>query len=283
MPADVDTIDRSLLRPIEYHGLVRLGADGDGGYVVPERQVHQAAVLLSLGVDDNWSFDRAFVRHNPAARVIGVDGSIGPGLFARRAVGSLAAVVNSRLRGNRRRARQHLAALRTAVDYFRFFRGRHRHIARMVAPASGAAAIGLGELFSLAGPPPHGAFVKMDVEGAEYALVPVLVEHAASVGCVVAEFHRLARHAAAFNDAVRTMRQHFHIVHVHGNNYSAWDARNDFPNAVEITFVHRGLVAGTPGPSRLAYPRRDLDRPNHPARPDHPLRFDPPPAAGGGD
>lgn len=49
---------------------------------------------------------------------------------------------------------------------------------------------------------------------------------------------------------------------------------NEFPNAVEITFVHKALIAGSPAPSVREYPRADLDCPNLPRRPDYPLHFE---------
>ena len=93
-------------------------------------------------------------------------------------------------------------------------------------------------------------------------------------GCVVAEFHGLNRKARLFNQSIAMLREHFGIVHIHGNNYSQYDPTNDFPNTVEITFVNTALLPGETALSRREYPRAELDRPNHPGRPDHPLRFD---------
>src|SRR5579859_471621 len=80
----MDPLNRQQLRPIEYPGLVRLGPPEDGGYIVPQAQALVTPVLLSLGVSEDWSFDRAVLAINPKVRVIGVDHSVGPAYFVRR-------------------------------------------------------------------------------------------------------------------------------------------------------------------------------------------------------
>ena len=241
---------------------------------MPEALVRQSAVLLSLGVNEDWSFDRAFVALNPEARVVAVDHSVGPAWFMKRTAEGLLGVLSSVARGGGRPTRKPLAVARNSVDYFRFFSAPHRHIAKRAAGRDSESEITIASLLDLAGGGDHRVFLKMDVDGAEYALVPDIVAHERRINGLVAEFHGVTRKADRFNDAVARLRRHFRIVHIHGNNYGAYDAVNDFPDAVEITFVNAALIADPPTPSRHAYPRPDLDRPNHPRRPDYPLRFD---------
>ncbi len=271
----VEVINRRQLQPVEHDGLVRLGFPGDGGYVVPEAQVRDAAVLLSLGMKDDWSFDRDFVRANARARVIGVDRSVGPAFFSRRVVTGLVALVRGSLTGDGRSVRRQAALVGNGLDYFVFFAGRHRHIRKMVSGEDTPSTISMARLLDTARVnEDHKIFLKMDIEGAEYGLIPAIVGHAGRFGCVVAEFHSLNRKARLFNQTIAMLREHFRIVHIHGNNYSQYDPANDFPNAVEITFVNNALMPGETRLSPWEYPRADLDRPNHPGRPDHPLRFD---------
>ena len=77
-------LNKKLLKPIEYPNLIRLGTKGDGGYVVPEDQIKQCRVLLSLGLSDNFDFDKEFQEKNPESKVIGVDYTIGWWWFSRR-------------------------------------------------------------------------------------------------------------------------------------------------------------------------------------------------------
>ncbi len=271
----MELLDRKQLRPIEYPGLVRLGVAGDGGYVVPSDQVQATTTLLSLGIDEDWSFDRAFIAANPAARVIGVDHSVGPAWFKQRLRDSLADLLTGTLRGERRQARRHWRALKNAVDYFVFFRPPHRHIQKRVAATDDDANISLPSLLRVAGDPAaHSVFLKVDIEGWEYQITAPLVDGADAINCVVIEFHRLGTRTAEFNRAIAHLLTRFRIVHVHGNNYSNYDTRIDFPDAVEITLLHHLLVPADAARSAHAYPRPGLDVANLPRRPDHPLRFD---------
>ena len=271
----VEVINRRQLQPVEHDGLVRLGSPSDGGYVVPEAQVRDAPVLLSLGMKDDWSFDRDFARANARARVIGVDRSVGAAFFSRRVVTGLVALVRGSLTGDVRGVRRQAALLGNGLDYFVSFAGRHRHIRKMVSGEDTPSTILMARLLDTAGVgEDHRIFLKMDIEGAEYGLIPEIVRHAGRFGCVVAEFHGLNRKARLFNQSVAMLRERFRIVHIHGNNYSQYDPTNDFPNAVEMTFVNNALMPGETRLSQRESPRAELDRPNHPGRPDYPLRFD---------
>jgi len=270
----MDALDRKQLRPFDHPGLIRLGVSKDGGYVVPEAEVRSSTVLLSLGMKQDWSFDKDFIGANAGVRVIGVDRSVGPLLFVRQIVVSLVRILVSPLY-NRRKARKHLAVLRNSLDYFSFFAAPHRHIRKMVSSNDSASEISVTRLLDIsAADRGHSVFLKMDVEGAEYTLIPDIVSGEGRINCIVAEFHGLSKNTGIFNRSVAQLLEHFQIVHIHGNNYSVYDPRNDFPNSVEITFVNKALIAGSPAPSRREYPRADLDFPNLPTRPDHRLRFE---------
>ena len=42
--------------------LKRYGSDNDGGYIFPKNIVENSKTLISLGIKDNWSFERDYVR-----------------------------------------------------------------------------------------------------------------------------------------------------------------------------------------------------------------------------
>jgi hypothetical protein len=271
----MESLDRKQLRPVDYPGLIRLGVPKDGGYVVPEAHVRRSTVLLSLGMKQDWSFEKDFVAAGAGARVIGVDPSVGPQLFARQIVLSLFKILGGGLGGKRRSIRKHVAVLRNSLDYFWFFGVRHRHVRKRVSGTLSATDITLARLLEIANAEGrHGVFLKMDVEGSEYAVIPDIVSCEGRINGIVAEFHDLSRKPAVFNRAIAQLLQHFRIVHIHGNNYSTYDSQLDFPNAVEITFVNTALHADAPTPSPREYPTPGLDFPNLQTRPDYRLRFE---------
>ena len=269
-------LDKRQLQPLRYDGLVRVGPPNDGGYVAALSALRNATLLLSLGVSDDWRFDRACLEIQPGLRVIGVDHTIGPRMFLKRLAQSLVKVPAYALMGSQR-VRHHRRRIGIAIDYFRLFRAPHRHVRKRVSADHSNDTITLTELIRTYGAVPardFDVFLKMDIEGAEYEIIDDILAHASRIGCIAAEFHGLDTRTAEFNEAMGRLLHDFCIVHIHGNNHSVYDLAIDFPAILEITFVHRRLMEPGARPSGLAYPRPDLDGPNDPGRPAYALNID---------
>ena len=269
-------MNRARLRPIACPGLVRLGPRADGGYVVPQAAVDRTALLLSLGVKQDWSFERDFVARNPQARVVGVDPSVGPGLFARQAIASLKGLAGAVAPTRRRERRRHAAVLARSIDYFRFFGPRHRHLRlRVAAEGDEETTVTLAQLLARVGDglAPYSVFLKMDIEEGEYEVMPQVAAHADRLNCVVVECHAIGRRARQFEEAVERLGTRFRIAHVHANNYGGYADAVGLPEVLEVTFVNEALLSGPAEPSPHAYPRPGLDWPNAPSRPDVELDF----------
>jgi hypothetical protein len=52
--------DLNKFHPIQLANLIRLGRDWDGGYVVSNEQIQKTEILLSFGINDDWSFENDF-------------------------------------------------------------------------------------------------------------------------------------------------------------------------------------------------------------------------------
>lgn len=229
-------VDTKLLTPVVRGDLERVGHRNDGGYIVPADAVGAAASLLSFGLAYDWDFERAFRKRNRGAVIRCWDHTTTP-------VGAL------------RRLR--------FLDYRRFFRDEAVHVRRRVGPDT------IGEAF--ASVEKHApTFVKMDIEGAEYDVWSAAMERQASIDAMVVEFHDLDDRAEELNACMTAAREHFHVVHVHGNNYGA---RTDygFPCVVEVTLEHKRRFSAPPEPCKRVYPVAGLDTPNDPTRPDYEL------------
>ncbi len=49
-----------ILKPKKKYKLIRLGSLYDGGYLVGENSLKNAENLISLGIEDNWQFEKEF-------------------------------------------------------------------------------------------------------------------------------------------------------------------------------------------------------------------------------
>jgi hypothetical protein len=46
------------------YNLIRVGRDNDGGYLVEKNSISNAKHLVSMGLNDDWSFEKHFVSLN---------------------------------------------------------------------------------------------------------------------------------------------------------------------------------------------------------------------------
>lgn len=252
--------------------MVRVGRAHDGGYVLPSLLVERATVLLSFGISNDWSFEADFLARNPHVRLHGFDASVGPWYFAKRALRSYVAAGGHGLAGKGSRRERSLARAHASRDYFSFFRGRaHHHCHFIRGSATGGTGVTLAEAFALADVQASDrVLLKIDIEGAEYDVVPDIGALASRIDGIAFEFHETQRRRAEFNAAMAALAPAFDLVHVHGNNYEGVDAEG-FPDAPELTFLSRALAGAAPPLPAGTLPRPGLDYPNDPAKADIPL------------
>jgi hypothetical protein len=109
-----------------------VGGANDGGYVIPEHLVHEVDVLVSMGIEEHWSFVEHFMRLNPSLRIDAYDYTISRRLFRQRVlVGVIGACLGKWPLSE--------VARRTRVlkSYGAFFRGTTRYFQERIYNTSG--------------------------------------------------------------------------------------------------------------------------------------------------
>lgn len=268
-------LDRPMLRPVEYSNLVRLGPNRDGGYVVPEDQIGRCALLISLGLSDDWAFEREFISKNETARVVAVDHTVGPLWFFRRALVYSWKLFLYAAIGNRGKRFKYSAKLKNAAGYFSFFEKPHTHLRKKVSNHTSDSEIDIRHILDLnpSQSGDHDVFLKMDIEGAEYEACEDIVACRNRIRCIVTEFHDLDMRTDDFNRCMKSLLHYFYMVHVHGNNGARYNKVDNFPSVVEMTLVNKTLFDFEPHFSSHEYPVDGLDFPNNPSVPDYTLSF----------
>jgi hypothetical protein len=226
----------SLLTPVAAVGCrkVRLGDDGDGGYVLLDR-LAPAGVCLSLGVGDNVSFDLTLAQLG--YDVFQFDHTVdGPPL-----------------------------------SHERFYFNRIG-ISDQASPPDGFLSIAdILAVYDLR--QRDDLILKMDIEGAEWGAIPLIsLEDLDHFDQICIEFHHLGQlNRAAFAEMASVVFHHLrqtHVaVHVHGNNnrpiYNVLGI--PVPDVLEITLARRRSHAFLP--STEIFPTA-IDHPNRPEAPD---------------
>jgi hypothetical protein len=231
-------------------------------------------VLLSFGLAADWNFERDALALNPALAIHAYDHTVGPKHFVKAALSSAVSAPLMLIRLSPRKAMRSLRKLRNSLDYFRFFRGRSRHFKQRVWYNDDRGSAGIATIVARAAVnEPHSIFVKIDIEGSEYRILPFICDHARLFSGLVIEFHDTDICAAIFDAQIALLRRDFEIVHTHANNYGDLSADQALPLTWELSLLHKDLLAGPARPYSGPLPRADLDSPNDPRRPDYTLRL----------
>ena len=253
------------LRPHILPDLARYGHAQDGGYVLPSGVLAGIDAVLSFGLSTDWSLEAELCRANKELTVHIYDHSVGAKTY-RRSLKNAAlkfVVGKTSLAELRRR-------WRTDADYRRFFTGTRTHFReRVFNRRDHANDATIEAIFGRIGAASH-IFLKMDIEGAEYRVLPQILARADRIDLMTIEFHDTDPLRSVFEAQVTAALDRFHIVHLHGNNI-AGRAADGLPDCLEITLLNRRFA--TNGELRARLPIESLDFPNDPGAPDLAFRF----------
>jgi hypothetical protein len=282
-PARAELFSLARWRPVAVDDLVRIGRAYDGGYVISRRCIEATKVLVGMGINDDWSFERDFVQRNPAVRVIGLDGSVSHEVFRGRAERARMLAIGYFLRLKRwfmTEQRRDAARWREHARGFQEFFGaaNRAFYSKFISDHEDDTTITWLSLRRLepaltrdeAVP---AVFVKVDIERSEYRVLTDVLEDAERINGLVIEFHECDILWERFAELMDRLQERFAIVHLHGNNWSPLIPGTTCPQALEVSLVNRALLPATLSPSTETYPIADLDMPNHPERKDYPLAF----------
>ena len=277
------SIDKKILRPITFPGLIRVGRKRDGGYVVPRSIVDSINVLLSFGVFDDWSFEEGIRSLNPNTKIEAYDNSVGPSVFRTLALKGLLKTILVALIMNFKRVtfwwNECITNWKTFNQYRDFFQEHNKaiHFKKNVWTFSDERNVTPAQIFERlrASNQSVSALIKMDIECSEYVVMDQILQFSDSINCMVVEFHEIDRRVD-FNKCILSILQNFSIVHIHGNNCMPINECENFPVMVEVTFINNKLLGSLDAfPLNMsAYPIAGLDLPNCPAEPDYQLNLD---------
>jgi Methyltransferase FkbM domain len=258
-----DPIQLADLRPVACTSLARVGNANDGGYVVPLDAIASANALLSFGLSHDWTFERDFKRHNPAALIHCYDHTVSLRTAVEYSTGQLPRFL-LQLRASAFRK------IFAWIEYLLFFRADKIHFKQRVWRDRQENSVTIDDVFARL-PAACPAFVKMDIEGSEYRVLDDLLRYSQNIVAMAIEFHDVDILSGQFNSFIEKIKRDFYIVHLHGNNLGGMAFH--FPIAPEITFLHKRFFNSVPPPSQLKYPVADLDRPNYAGLPEFTFEF----------
>jgi hypothetical protein len=264
--------------PVELDDLIRLGRDYDGGYVLSERQIEKTNVLLSFGINDDWSFESDFEKRKPV-KIYAYDYSVSKKhkrLEIRDnfgyMLGSFLVLRRSKVKEYWKKISDVRRTLNLLEGYFQEEYGRY-FIPKYLGDSDSDEYISFDSIFN--GLPDAGSlsvFIKMDIEGAEYRTLPHLVPYFEKINGMAIEFHGLDS-PEMFEKTTELLLNDYYIAHIHANNAGGYIINSMLPMLLEITFIHKNILSGNVHPSTSKYPVNGLDFPNIKTQDDMILNF----------
>jgi hypothetical protein len=249
--------------PYRTNDLIRLGRDYDGGYLIRASDVEKTKLLLSFGINDDWSFEQDFFNRRNVP-ITAYDGSISYGKIVRKFISGVFTPY---------KLKSLIHRTKNIFSYHNFFASNRVHVSKFVGSKDSGRTISISrileEIKNLDVIRAHGitsVFLKMDIEGAEYEILPTLLNHKSLFSGMAIEFHNCHERLSEIEAFLKMID--LPLVHLHPNNWCSLDSQGR-PNVIEAT-LSSGLVSDDRGISSEAL---KLDMPNTPRRPDMKLIF----------
>ena len=201
--------------------LIRLGRNFDGGYLVSRKDIIASDILISMGINDDWSFEKDFIKLN-ACGLYAYDTSVSEKIFLDRLLKSILSIKSPRV------VARNASVL---LGYSKFFKGTRKHVQKFVGTHDSANCVGFDDVAEkMRG---KNAFLKIDIEGGEYPLLGSLAEASQHITGLAIEFHDCAQHLQEIKNFIRDSG--LYLIHVHANNHEPVHD-NGLPRFLELTF-----------------------------------------------
>jgi len=239
--------------------LTRLGRDNDGGYCIPKASLKDTSILYSIGLGDDWSFEKQF-RKQSGAKIVCIDHSIIPMFWIKRFIKDLI-----KLFLLKSGIKEHFQRFFSFLYYKRFFNNSETIHAKFFFGTIGQYMPDMqnveiidmdtilkrwiGKAF----------FLKIDIEGNEYRVLDQIIQYQERLSGLVIEFHNCDLMSEKIKLFIEKLD--LDLVHIHVNNFGII-TKDGFPTVIELTFSPKQYNSKREK-NENDFPVKSLDQPNN--------------------
>ena len=249
--------------------LIRIGRIHDGGYVLSNKLIESTDLLISFGINADWSFEKDF-KSKREITIHAFDFSV---THSSLVLKFFKYIKRFRLKAAVRQFK--------AIQDFKVFFDEKKKInfhCYGVGNQNNPEFLTFDQVMNMAGKKIDDlkcdTFVKMDIEGSEFDVLTSMKPYFHQISGMAVEFHDLESKSAEFDSLISLLKGDFHVMHVHGNNNNLTIKGTHLPTVIEITFFNKRLAQENEiSPSTKNYPIKGLDFPNTRGKKDMPLSF----------
>lgn len=247
---------------IKSSNLVRIGPKTDGGYIIDKRILNKINILITCGLNDDWEFERSFLKKKPAAKIIAFDHTVNNHFWIKRFKNDIISLLLLRkLRISK------ILDIFKFIDYLLFFTKNKKHkITKVVFKKKNNKEITISEILK----DYKEVFLKIDIEGDEYKILNDIKKNSKKIVFLVIEFHNLDKNILQIKKFLEKLD--LKIIHIHANNYGGIDKYGN-PKVIELSLLNRKKIKLNNTFSKKKYPIVNLDYKNFKRREDIKIKF----------
>lgn len=242
--------------------LLRIGPKSDGGYIIDRRVIKKTSVIISCGLNDDWEFEKCFLRLNPNCKIIAYDHTVNENFWKNRFKKDLKSLILLK----KLRLKKILDVFKY-LNYRSFFNKKNIHyIKKVVLKKKNKNEISIKNILQ----DHQNLILKVDIEGDEYKILDHIRGDYKKINLLIIEFHNILKNFEKIKKFISKSR--YRLIHIHGNNYAGLDKFKN-PNVIECTFINNKKFKVSRLKSKYKYPITNLDFKNLKRRVDIEINF----------
>jgi hypothetical protein len=253
----------NILKPFKSNNqnLLRVGPKKDGGYIIDKRIIKKSKTIVTCGLNDDWKFEKHYLRINPKSKVIAYDHTVNKKFWMERFKKDfLALILLKKININK------ILDVFNYIDYKLFFK-KNIHISKkVVLLKKNKNEISIKEILDKK----KNIILKIDIEGDEYKILNTINKEQNKINLLIIEFHNILKNISKIKKFLSNSK--FKIIHIHANNYGGIDKFNN-PNVIEVTLLNSKKFFVNRQKSKQKYPIMGLDFKNLKRRQDIKIKF----------
>ncbi len=255
----------SFLKPynVKTENLIRIGPKSDGGYIVHKESINLTKKIITCGLNDDWKFEKNFTKLNNHCFVEAYDHTIDKEFWYQRFKKD---IIHFFLLKKLRLSK--IIKMFDYIDYKIFFKKKNIHfLKKVVRNSKKEDEISLTNIIDNF----EDIFLKIDIEGNEYEILPEVTKHSEKIISLIVEFHDIDSNLDKIEKFI-IENKFLKLIHIHANNYKDINT-NGNPNDIELTFVNKNKINISNERSQKSYPIHGLDYKNLKRKKDIELKF----------
>ena len=249
---------------IDNENLIRIGPKLDGGYILDKRIVHITKKIITCGLNDDWEFEKHFLKINPSCEVLAYDHTVNKEFWVQRFKKDILHFFLFKKLKLRK-----ILSIFKYYDYISFFKNKNKHHELKISNENiKNKEITINEILK----DHDNLILKIDIEGDEYNILNQILKNSKKINALLIEFHDIQKNMHLIKKFIEQSNK-LKLVHIHANNYPCIDKDID-PSVIELTFTNIEKIRFEQIITKKKYPIENLDYKNSHRKDDYTLKFE---------